>query len=192
MGGRADIVSAGSSSKDLMRLNGTALAFPGGLGVGTADEGRGMKTRDGRDEVGEIGGVRTPTACVSLLMSEKGARVWSILRCFRGGVLQYGGGGRAGGAGVASTGTPTGKAAGVRGLLRDGMLKRITRKCCASVEGCGVLVGRAMRTMEAKWTFFNVKCGHISARDQMAGKGVAISEVWHVHQRAVKPCVRTR
>jgi hypothetical protein len=42
MGGRAVIVSAGSSSHDLMRLKGTALTFPRGLGVGTADEGRGM------------------------------------------------------------------------------------------------------------------------------------------------------
>jgi hypothetical protein len=55
------------------------------------------------------------------------------------------------------------------------------------VEEGGVLVDGAMRTMEespsGKWTFFNVKCGHISARDQKAGKGVAISEGWHVHQR---------
>jgi hypothetical protein len=56
-------------------------------------------------------------------MSKKGARMSSIRRCFRGGVLQYGGGGVVGGEGVASTGTPTGKAATVRGLLRDGMLK---------------------------------------------------------------------
>jgi hypothetical protein len=58
------------------------------------------------------------------------------------------------------------------------------------VEEDGVLVDGAMRTMEespsGKWTFFNVKCGHISARDQKAGKGVAISEGWHVHQRAMK------
>jgi hypothetical protein len=56
-------------------------------------------------------------------MSEKGARVSSIRRCFRGGVLQYGGGGRVGGEGEASTGMPTGNTAGVRGLLRDGMVK---------------------------------------------------------------------
>lgn len=62
-----------------------------------------------------------------------------------------------GGEDVALTGIPTGsKAAPVRGLLRDGILKRITKRLCAIVEVCGVLVGGAMRTMEASWTFFNV------------------------------------
>jgi hypothetical protein len=65
---------------------------------------------------------------------------------------------------VASTGIPTGKAAAVRGLLRDGMLKQITCGLCASVERVwGVLVelivGGAIKTMEESWTFFNVKCG---------------------------------
>jgi hypothetical protein len=40
-----------------------------------------------------------------------------------------------------------------------------------------------MGTMEAGWSFFNVKCGHISARDQKAGEGVAVGEVWHVHHK---------
>src|SRR6266478_3273620 len=67
-----------------------------------------------------------PNIFISLLMSEKGARVSSIRRCFRGGVLQYGGGGMVGGEGVASTGTPTGKAAEVRGLWRDGISEQFT------------------------------------------------------------------
>jgi len=58
-----------------------------------------------------------------------------------------------GGEGVASTGTPTGKAAAVRGLLRDGMSEQFTCGLCASVEECGVLVellvGGEIRTMEA-------------------------------------------
>jgi hypothetical protein len=82
-------------------------------------------------------------------MSEKGARMSSTRRCFRGGVLQYGGGGVEGGEGVASTGTPTGKATAGRGLLRDGMLGQITCGLCASVEEygmcCGVVCGRGDR-----------------------------------------------
>ena len=160
MAGRAPIVSAGSSSHDLMRHKGAAFTFPRGLREGehSGRENR-ASTRDSRDEDGEIGGEETPTKDDSLLMSENGARVSSIRRCFRGGVLQYGGGGRMGGEGVASTGTPTGEAVAVRGLLRDGISKRITCGLCASVEECGVLVGGAMRTMEVSWTFFNVKCG---------------------------------
>ena len=120
-------------------------------------------------------------------MSDKGALVSSTRRCFRGGVLQYGGGGGMGGEGVASRGTPIGKAAGVRGLLRDGMLKRITCRLCASVEECGgVLCGRSDEDNGGRWTFFNVKCGRISARDQKAGEGVAVGEVWHVHHTAMK------
>jgi hypothetical protein len=150
MAGRAPIVSAGSSSHDLMRHKGTALTFPRGFGEGEPSGRENIAwTRDSRDEDGESGGGETPTRFASLLMSENGARVSSIRRCFRGGVLQYGGGGRMGGEGVASTGTPTGKAAAVRSLLRDGILKRITCGLCASVEECGVLVGGAMRTMEA-------------------------------------------
>jgi len=124
MAGRALIVSAGSSSHDLMRHKGAALIFPRGLGEGDPD-GRENTAwmRDSVDEDGEIGGDETPSKFVSLLMSEKGARVSSTRRCFRGGILQYGGGGVMGGEGVASTGTPTGKAGAVRGLLRDGMLK---------------------------------------------------------------------
>lgn len=139
MAGRALIVSAGSSSHDLMRHTGAALIFPRGLGEGDPDGRENMAwTRDSLDEDGEIGGEETPNRFVSLLMSEKGARVSSIRRCFRGGVLQYGGGGVVGGEGMASTGTPTGKAAAVRGLLKDGMLKQITCGLCASVEECGV------------------------------------------------------
>jgi hypothetical protein len=155
MAGRALIVSAGSSSHDLMRHKGAALIFPRGLGEGVPD-GRENTAwmRDSLDEDGEIGGEETPSRFVSLLMSEKGARVSSIRRCFRGGVLQYGGGGVVGGAGVASTtGTPTGKATAVRGLLRGGMLKQITCGVCASVEECGgvfveLFVGGAIRTMD--------------------------------------------
>ena len=147
MVGRAVIVSSVSSSHDLMRPNGAALTFPRGLGEEQPGGGRKMAwSFDGRDEEGEIGG---DARHVSLLMSESGALVLSTLRCFRGGILQYGGGGGLDGEGVASTGTPTGRAAAVRGLLRDGILKRITHWFCASVEGCGVLVGGAMRTMEA-------------------------------------------
>jgi len=124
MAGSEVIVSSESSSHDLIK--GTALTFPCGLGEVGGGGGRKTWTLDGLDEDGEVGGVKTPTRCVSLLMSEKGALVSSIRRCFRGGVLQYGGGGRVGGEGVASTGTPSGKAAGVRGLLRDGMLNQIT------------------------------------------------------------------
>ena len=146
MAGRALILSAVSSSHDLMRHNGAALAFPRSLEEGEAGGRENTaSTRDSRDEDGEIGGATDD----SLLMSENGARISSIRRCFRGGVLQYGGGVRVGGKGVASTGTPTSKAAAIRGLLRDGILRRITCGLCASVEGCGVLVGGAMRTMEA-------------------------------------------
>jgi hypothetical protein len=159
MAGRALIVSAGSSSHDLMRHKGAALIFPRGLGEGDTDgrentDGRKNTawTRDSVDEDGEIGGEETPSRFVSLLMSEKGARMSSIRRCFRGGVLQYGGGGVVGGEGVASTGTPTGKAAAVRGLLRDSMSRQITCGLCASVEVRGVLVellvDGAIRTME--------------------------------------------
>jgi hypothetical protein len=166
MAGRALIMSAGSSSHDLMRHKGANFTFPRGLGeVGPGGRENTAWKRDSRDEDGEIGGGETPTRFDSLLMSENGARVSSTRRCFRGGVLQYGGGGRMGGEGVASTGTPTGKAVAVRGLLRDGILKRITCGLCASVEECGVLVGGAMRTMEASWMFFNVKCGWTCARD---------------------------
>ena len=153
MAGRALIVSAGSSSHDLMRLKGAALIFPRGLGEGDTDGRENTAwTRDSVDEDGEIGGEETPTRFVPLLMSEKGARMSSIRRCFRGGVLQYGGGGVVGGEGVASTGTPTGKAAAVRGLLRDSMSRQITCGLCASVEVRGVLVelpvDGAIRTME--------------------------------------------
>jgi hypothetical protein len=147
MAGRALIVSAGSSSHDLMRHKGVALIFPRGLGEELGGRENTAWIRDSRDKDGEIGGGEIPTRFASLLMSENGARVSSIRRCFRGGVLRYGGGGRMGGEGVASTGMPTGKAAAVRGLLRDGILKQITCGLCASVEECGVLVGGAMRTM---------------------------------------------
>ena len=125
MAGRALMVSPGSSSHDLMRHRGAALIFPRGLGEGDADGRENTAwTRDSLDGDGEmIGGEKTPSRFVPLLMSEKGARMSSIRRCFRGGVLQYGGGGVVGGEGVASTGTPTGKALAVRGLLRDSMLK---------------------------------------------------------------------
>jgi len=150
MAGRALIMSAGSSSHDLMRHKGAALTFPRGFGEWEPSGRENMAwTRESRDGDGEIGGGETPTRFASLLMSENGALMSSIRRCFRGGVLQYGGGGRMGGEGVASTGTPTGKAAAARGLLRDGILKQITCGLCASVEECGVLVGGAMRTMEA-------------------------------------------
>jgi hypothetical protein len=122
-----------------MRHIGAALIFPRGLGEGDTDGRENMAwTRDSVDEDGEIGGEETPSRFVSLLMSAKGARTSSIRRCFRGGVLQYGGGGVAGGEGVASTGTPTGEMAAVRGLLRGGMLKQITCGLCASVGECGV------------------------------------------------------
>ena len=123
MAGRALIVSAGSSSHDLMRHKGAALICPRGLGEGDEVRENTAWTRDSLDGDGEIGGEETPSGFVSLLMSDKGARVLSIRRCFRGGVLQYGGGGVEGGKGVASTGTPRGKATAARGLLRDGMLK---------------------------------------------------------------------
>lgn len=133
------MVSAGSSSHDLMRHKGAPLIFPRGLGEGDADGRENTAwTRDSLDEDGEIGDEETPSTLVSLLMSEKGARMSSIRRCFRGGVLQYGGGGVVGGEGVASTGTLTGKAKAGRGLLRDGMLNQITCGLCVSVEVCGV------------------------------------------------------
>ena len=147
MAGRALIVSAGSSSHDLTRYKGAALIFPRGLEGDPDGRENTAWIRDSLDEDGEIGGGETPIRFVSLLMSEKGARVSSTRRCFLGGVLQYGGGGVEGGEGVASTGTPTGKAATVRGLLRDGMLMQITCGLCASVErvwgcACGVDCGR--------------------------------------------------
>lgn len=124
MAGRALIVSAGSSSHDLVRHKGAAFIFPRGLGEVDADGRENTAwTRDSLDEDGEIGGEETPSRFVSLLMSVKGARMSSIRRCFLGGVLQYGGGGVEGGEGVASTGTPRGKAEAGRGLLREGMLK---------------------------------------------------------------------
>jgi len=124
MAGRALILSAESSSHDLMRPKGAALIFPRGLGDGVPDGREKIAwTRDSLDGDGEIGIEDTPSRFVSLLMSEKGARVSLIRRCFRGGILQYGGGGVVGGEGVTSTGTPTGKATAVRGLLRDSMLK---------------------------------------------------------------------
>jgi hypothetical protein len=150
MAGRAPIVSAGSSSHDLVRHKEATLPFPRGLGGEVGGRENTASTRDSRDEDVEIGGEVTPTRCDSLLMSENGARISSTRRCFRGGVLQYGGGGRMGDNGVASTGTRAGKAEAVRGLLRDGILTRITCGLCASVEKCGVLVGGAMRTMEAQ------------------------------------------
>jgi hypothetical protein len=89
MAGRALILSAGSSSHDLMRHKGAALIFPCGLGVGDPNGRENMAwTRDSLDEDGEIGGEETPSRFVSLLMSKKGARMSSIRRCFRGGVLQ--------------------------------------------------------------------------------------------------------
>jgi hypothetical protein len=159
-------VSSGSSSHDLMRHEEGSLAFPRDLGEAVC-EGRKMAcTLDSRDEDGEIGGDETPTRCVSLLMSEKGALASSIRRCFRGGVLQYGGGGgRVGGDGVASTGAPTSIAAAVRGLLRDGITKRITSLVLCKCGRVWCACGRAMRTMDAQWPFFNVKCGRRGARD---------------------------
>jgi len=154
MAGRALIVSAGSSSHDLMRDKGAALIFPRGLGEGDAGGRENTAwTRDSRDGDGEIGGEETPRRFVSLLMSENGARVSSIRRCFRGGVLQYGGGGVVGGKGEALTGTPTSKAAAIRDLLRDGMLKcspagfeQVWKSVVVLVE---LIVGGAIRTMEA-------------------------------------------
>lgn len=131
-----------------MRPKGAAFTGPRGLGEGELGEGGLAWSFGVRDEGGEGCEGKAVMTYDSLLMSESGALVSSSRRCFRGGVLQYGGGIRMGGESVASTGTPTCEAKAARGLLSDGISEGTTCRICTSVEKCGVLVGGAMRTME--------------------------------------------
>ena len=117
-----------------MRVEGAAFTGPRGFGEGES-RGGGLAWSFGvRDEGGGCCEGRLVTVYDSLLMSESGTLVSSSRRCFRGGVLQYGGGIRMGGASVASTGTPTCEAKAARGLLRDGISEGTTCRICASVE----------------------------------------------------------
>jgi hypothetical protein len=146
--GRGVIASSASSSHDLMRDKGATLELPRGFGEEELGGESTVWTFGVHDKGGEAGESKPPVGFGPLLMSESGALASLIRRCFRGGILQYGGGG-VGEEGVASKGTSTWWAEASRVLFSDGILKRITCGFCASVEECGMVVGGTMRIMQA-------------------------------------------